>query len=122
MAIYRLAAFAFALSFASVCFAGDLLTLKVIAATQFIYPGHSEPMLDIRIDEDSSRLFAKWTSRHIGEKINCLIDGRAVSQPRLMEAITGGSLQIGGMSADEIKTLIPKLLEGRSVFAVEDQK
>jgi preprotein translocase subunit SecD len=122
MHFVRSAALALALSLPSVCFAGDLLTLKVVSAAQFVYPGHSELMLTIRIDDDSSRLFAKWTARHVDEKINCLIDGKVVSEPRLFVPITGGSLQIGGLSADEIKTLTRRLINGRSVFAVEDQK
>jgi preprotein translocase subunit SecD len=102
------------------CFAGDLLGLKIIKAERGRVIGdNNDTPLNVRLDDQSGRQFAQWTSRHIGEKVDLLIDGRVVMQPRLLSPITGGSLQIRAISRDEVDALIPKLLDGRSVLSVE---
>lgn len=104
------------------CFAGDMLSLKIMKAERALdMRDSSATLLNLRLEEQSSQQFALWTSRHLGEKINLIIDGRIVMQPRLLSPINSGSMEIRGVSAEEIKALIPKLLDGRSALSVEGQ-
>lgn len=102
------------------CFAGDWLSLKITSAARGrdLQAGDAT-LLDVRLDDQSSRQFAEWTTRHLGEKVDILIDGKVVMQPRLLSPIKGGSLRISSPSAGEIDALIAKLLDGRSVLSVE---
>jgi preprotein translocase subunit SecD len=101
------------------CFAGDLINLKIAKAEKFHDPRNALPVINVRVSDSDSHLFADWTSRHVGAKLNVMIDGRVVSEPRLMSPITGGSLQVSGLPEDEIDALIPKLLSGRSTVAID---
>jgi preprotein translocase subunit SecD len=100
--------------------ASDLLSLKIIEAER----GHdsrdsSIALINVRLDEQSTQQLAQWTSLYVGRRINVIIDGQVVSQPRLLTRLTGGVLQIVGVPADKIDDLIPKLIGGQSAFAVE---
>jgi preprotein translocase subunit SecD len=104
------------------CLAGDLINLKIVKAEKTFGAGSAEPALNMRLADRDSHLFGEWTSRHVGAKLSIMIDGRVVSEPRLMSPITGGSLQVGGMQENEIDALIPKLLSGRSTVAIDAQE
>jgi preprotein translocase subunit SecD len=102
------------------CEAADLLNLKITEAES----GHEgmstwRTAINIRVDEISRQQLAKWTSQHVGETIKILIDGRTVSEVRLLTPITGGVMQISGVNADEIGVLIPKLIDGHSSLSLD---
>ena len=101
------------------CFAGDLINLKIVKAEKSVDAGNAMPALNMRLGDNDSRLFGEWTLRHVGAKVSIMIDGRVVSEPRLMSAINGGSLQVNGLPEKEIDALIPKLLDGRSTVAID---
>jgi preprotein translocase subunit SecD len=100
------------------CLAADALSLRVAEASRGVSPDGAAT-LNVRLSQDSGHLFGEWTSRHVGEKVDILIDGRVVLSPRVLDPITGGAMQLLGPSADEIDALIPKLLDGRSALSVE---
>jgi preprotein translocase subunit SecD len=103
----------------AICVAGDLLGLKVVKAERVRDARDSQVvLLDVRLDEQSTRQFAEWTSRHLDQNVDLVIDGRVVMQPRVVSPITAGSLRISGASAAEVDALIPKLLDGRSALSV----
>jgi preprotein translocase subunit SecD len=104
------------------CFAGDLINLKIVKAEKTFGGASAEVALNMRLNDSDSHLFGEWTSRHVGAKLAIMIDGRVVSEPRLMSPITGGSLQVSGMPENEIDALIPKLLSGRSTVAIDAQE
>jgi preprotein translocase subunit SecD len=101
-------------------FAADPLTLEVASAQR----GHDlndQIVLDVRLSDNSRRLFASWTGRHVNKTVHVLIDGRVVSTPRLVGEITGGVLEVIGPSRDEINAWIGRLTDGRSVLSVESE-
>jgi hypothetical protein len=74
--LFALATLAAVLS-PTLCGAADLLTLRVVKAES----GHdlkdsSRGVTTIRVGESSTEELAKWTSRHVGETVSVLIDGR----------------------------------------------
>jgi preprotein translocase subunit SecD len=103
------------------CFAGDLINLKIVKAEKG-FDQRPVVVLNMRLSESDSRLFGEWTLRHVGAKVSIMIDGRVVSEPRLLSPITGGSLQVSGLAESEIDALIPKLLNGRSTVAIDTQE
>jgi preprotein translocase subunit SecD len=105
-----------------VCFAGDLINLKIAKAEKSHDPRSDVPVLNIRLSDSDSHSFGDWTSRHVGAKISLMIDGRVVNQSVLRGPITGGSLQVSGMPENDIDALVPKLLNGRSTVAVDAQE
>jgi preprotein translocase subunit SecD len=104
------------------CFAGDLINLKIVKAEKSYDAGNASLALYMRLSDSDSRLFGDWTLRHVGVKLNIMIDGRVVSEPRLLSPIMGGSLQVSGLPESEIDALIPKLLNGRSTVAIDTQE
>ena len=51
-------------------------------------------MVDIRLTDDSRRLFADFTQTNLGQMIDLRIDGKSVNKPVVREPITGGVVQI----------------------------
>jgi preprotein translocase subunit SecD len=100
-------------------FAADPLTLEVAGAER--RHANNQIVLDIRLSENSRRLFAAWTGRHVGKIVQVLIDGHVVSAPRLLTEITGGVLEVVGPSGDDINTWLPQLTDGRSVLSVDSE-
>ncbi|MBC6450991.1 SecDF P1 head subdomain-containing protein [Actinokineospora xionganensis] len=63
-------------------------------------------VLTIELPEDTAAIFAKWTGEHVGEQLAIVVDGEVVSAPKIMSAITGGTLQIAGrFTQKEIREL-----------------
>jgi preprotein translocase subunit SecD len=63
-------------------------------------------VLNIELPDDTAAIFAKWTGENVGEELAIVVDGEVVSAPRIMSAITGGSLQISGQfTQKEIREL-----------------
>jgi preprotein translocase subunit SecD len=108
-----------ALTLPGPCLASDLIRLEIAEAARGQELTSGAAVLNVRLSAGSARLFGEWTARHIGQTLNFSIDGRTVMQPRLMSAIQGGALQMSSVPSDEIDALIPLLLAGTSIIAVE---
>lgn len=76
-------------------------------------------LLNVRLDDISRSQFAVWTKRHVGSMINLRIDGDVVCRPRLLMELTGGKLQIPGVAAEKIDTVVAALLDGRAALEVD---
>ncbi|MCW2318887.1 preprotein translocase subunit SecD [Rhodoblastus acidophilus] len=100
-------------------FASDLLKLRIIEAQRYSEPKNPLKPIDIRVDDDSRQQFARWTTRYAVKTMSVLIDGRTVSEPRILTPLTGGTFQIAGVLDDEIDNLSQRLADGRSTLAVE---
>ncbi len=102
------------------CFAEDLLRLDVAEAQRGNdLPDSSVSPINLRLGDRSTEEFAIWTCSHIGKKMKIMIDGRVISEPRLLTCINGGALPLVGVPATEIDLLIPKLMSGESIVSVE---
>jgi preprotein translocase subunit SecD len=52
------------------------------------------PMLSIQLASEGSRLFAAYSSAHVGEFFALLLDGRVVAAPLIQVAITDGAFNV----------------------------
>jgi len=52
------------------------------------------PVLSIQLASDGTRLFAAYSSAHVGEFFALLLDGRVIAAPLIQVAITDGALNV----------------------------
>lgn len=58
--------------------------------------GRSENVVSLTLNPSGTKKFADATSRHIGETIAIIYDGKVVSAPTVQQALTDGKAQISG--------------------------
>ena len=77
----------------------------------------------VGFDDNGREQFATLTGAHTGERLAVVLDGEAVSAPRINEAITQGSAEISGMGtgkgATELATALQNPLEAPLVISEE---
>lgn len=79
-----------------------------------------EPVVAIRFNSEGAELFASITRANVGEQLAIFLDGEAISQPRINEAIIGGTAIIsGGFSALEARELAQNLNLGALPVPIE---
>jgi SecD/SecF fusion protein len=70
--------------------------------------------IDITMTEKGSELWAEMTSNNVERCIAMALNGRVISAPRVMDAITGGQTQISGpFSVQEAEELAGGIMAGR---------
>jgi preprotein translocase subunit SecD len=70
-------------------------------------------LISFVLKNDSSDLFAKYTSSHVGQYLAIVLDKKVVSAPVINQAITDGSGQISGnFTQDTAQTLAVQLRSG----------
>ncbi|WP_436496580.1 SecDF P1 head subdomain-containing protein [Actinokineospora sp. HUAS TT18] len=50
--------------------------------------------INLKLPPDSTMLFADWTSKHVGEQLAIVVDGKLLIAPMIQSAITGGAVQV----------------------------
>lgn len=60
--------------------------------------GKKEAVVQLTFNKAGTKKFADATSENIGKIINIVYDGKAVSSPKVNQAITGGEAEISGMA------------------------
>ncbi|WP_018683600.1 SecDF P1 head subdomain-containing protein [Actinokineospora enzanensis] len=79
--------------------------------TAEVEPQTGQWMVVMELPADSSALFAKWTSEHVGEQLAFVVDGKLVSAPTIQAAITAGAVQIsGGFDKDSARQLVDDII------------
>jgi preprotein translocase subunit SecD len=87
------------------------LAIKSASVQADVFTG--QPTLMVELEPAAQRSFAKLTTRHVGEVVDLLIDGKVVSSPRVQTPILGPSLVISGeFSATEAAALAQRLSRG----------
>ncbi len=76
-------------------------------------------MVDIRLTDDSRRLFADFTQTNLGQMIDLRIDGKSVNKPVVREPITGGVVQINVDKPGEAERLAARLNNRTAILEVE---
>lgn len=73
----------------------------------------NEPLVMVDFNDEGKELFASITGDHVGERLAIFLDGRLISEPRINEAIRGGTAVIsGGFTPEEAKELVRNLKIG----------
>lgn len=79
-----------------------------------------EPVVSIRFNSEGADLFASITRENVGEQLAIFLDGEPISQPRINEAIVGGTAIIsGGFAAAEARELAQNLNLGALPVPIE---
>lgn len=63
------------------------------------------PTVVFRLDAEGTEIFGRLTSENVGEVLAIVSDGKIKSLATIESAITGGSVQISGFSAEEAENL-----------------
>lgn len=82
-------------------------------AVVFTDQGVSEPQVQLKFDDEGSKLFADITKRNIGKNVAIYLDQEIISAPVVQTEITAGEAVItGNFTVDEAKELKRRLNEG----------
>lgn len=65
--------------------------------------------LKINFDKEGTAILEKVTSEHIGEKLAIVLGGKVIATPVVLDAISGGSVAITGLSENEMKAIFKEL-------------
>lgn len=81
--------------------------------------------VDFTLRPAAAALFATYTAGNIGTSFAIVLDGTAISAPRIMEAIPDGEVQIspsgvGGWPLDEAQRLVTMVQSGQLPFPVQE--
>lgn len=80
----------------------------------------NEPLVMVDFNDEGKDLFASITGDHVGEMLAIFLDGRLISEPRINEAIRGGTAVIsGGFTAEEARELVRNLKIGALPVPIE---
>jgi preprotein translocase subunit SecD len=80
-----------------------------------------EPIITLRMMEASRRLFAVFTTKNVGRKVDIRIDGKTVISPVIREPILQGTVQVSndGWTAAYVRELADRLSAGKSRIEIE---
>jgi preprotein translocase subunit SecD len=78
------------------------------------------PIVSLKLPQASARLFAEFTSKNVGRKMEIRVGGKAVIATVIREPILGGSLQIsdGSWTIGKVRELA-ELLDGSGKIEFE---
>lgn len=81
----------------------------------------NEPIVTLRMTEASRQLFAAFTVKNVGRKVDIRIDGKTVISPVIREPILQGSVQVSnnGWTAAYTRDLADRLSIGKSKIEIE---
>lgn len=82
-------------------------------AVVFTDQGLSEPQVQLKFDDEGSKLFAEITKRNMGKPVAIYLDDEVISAPTVQaEIISGEAVITGSFTVDEAKELKRRLNEG----------
>ena len=120
--LFRACAMAAALLFALPAAAiADPLAIEVESAEPGFDMRTNEPIIAFRMTEASRRLFAEFTVRNVGRKIDIRIDGKTVTSPVIREPILQGTGQVSNdaWTAAYTRDLANRLSTGESKMEID---
>jgi hypothetical protein len=81
--------------FIAVTMAADSsVVLNVVGAAAVHDARTGKPLLAIRLDQLSAKVFAGFSAANVGNKVELRLNGKVLATPVLREPILGGALQI----------------------------
>jgi preprotein translocase subunit SecD len=98
------------------------LQLKLRTAAPAFDLRNGQPMVSVRMTEESARDFARFTTENVGRTLDIRVDGKIVLQPIVREPIWGGAGQIPVANAEEGRALAARLASGAAILEVEVSK
>lgn len=100
----------------------ERLELKVASAQQSFDPQTAQPVVAIKLDEESARAFADFTVANVGKIIDIYVGDEVQVSPIIRDRIDNGEVSISGsMSAESATELSISLSRGDAQIFVELQ-
>ncbi len=99
----------------SLTYAFTGLTERSIRSSRIEFSGShgdttNEPIIVVSFDDEGKELLARLTTENIGKKLAIFLDGTLLSEPTILEPITGGSAVISGnFTVEEVRELNRRL-------------
>lgn len=101
----------------------ERLRLVVADAQQAVDPISALPVVSIRLNADSARDFAMFTTVNVQTTVDFLIDDEVVLSPFIQTPLTGGLLQVRGFdTAAEASAMAKKLRSGDAHLSVSPEE
>lgn len=96
-----------------------VLTGKNLVSAQAVYQednfGRKVPMVSLTFDNEGAKAFADLTGSHIGQEVPIYLDGKLISSPRVLSAITEGKAFIENIGNVEEAARLANLLRSGSL-------
>jgi preprotein translocase subunit SecD len=101
--------------------ATEPLAVEVVSAQAAFDQRINQPIVAFKMTPASARLFAEFTAKNVGRKMEVRVDGKTVMAPVIREPILGGSGQISDNSLTVARTqeLAERLPAGKSKIEFE---
>ena len=97
----------------------ERLVLGVMDAQQGFDPVSGQPVVNLRLDTESARAFARFTQERVNQPIDVYVDDEVVMTPIVRNAILGGILQISGLDGvEEANEIVVRLRSGKARMSV----
>ncbi len=94
------------------------LALKVDTALAS-FDEHGQPVVNVRLDEESTLAFARFTTANVDKVVEVRVDGEVVTAPMIRDTIAGGEIMISGSMTVEDAANLAMRLRGGGVIEVE---
>jgi preprotein translocase subunit SecD len=100
--------------------AAEPLTIEVTSVAPGLDERTKQPIISFKMTPESARLFAEFTTKNVGRKMEVRIDGKTVMAPVIREPILGGSGQVtSDWTLRETKNIADRLSAGKSKIEFE---
>lgn len=106
---------------ASPAFAADPLFLPVQSTSTELDPSDSsKSQVHVHLTEEGRSRFGRFTTEHVGDRIEFLASARAVSPPmRILSPIIGGVVVLNSVSSNEAEQTSREISKDLAAFGVE---
>jgi preprotein translocase subunit SecD len=101
--------------------AAEPLAIDIVSAEASFDQGIRQPLVSFKMSPASAKLFADFTAKNVGRKMEVRVDGRALMAPVIREPILGGSGQITNreFTAEAAQDLAQRLSAGKAKVEFE---
>lgn len=94
----------------------ERISLEAERASATFDSRSGEPVVSIILTEASAKVFAEFTTAHVGRKVAFSIGGNVLATPIIREPILGGSTQISGdMTVQDATALAKQIYDGARI-------
>jgi preprotein translocase subunit SecD len=84
----------------------------IVSATVGFSP-IGQPLVNVRLSPAAAVRFAELTRANVGNELPIRVGGKILSNPRVLEPITGGAVQISGLMSIREAQLLARQITGR---------
>jgi preprotein translocase subunit SecD len=101
--------------------ASEPVAIELTSAEPAFDQRNGMPIISFKMTDASKRLFAEFTSKNIGRKMEMRVDGKAIMAAMIREPILGGAGQISdaSLTIEKAKDLAERISAGKAKIEFE---